>query len=386
MSSNSPRVIKYGNDPFSEIRCPESNVILKITYWDLWIAIILANTFNNDWDKMIDHLYLKAKSSSFLRDKFEAILNHAHLLRQALSEAGLSAGDILKKADTQFLKKQEPKARKKILGMNFDSREASIWMIDTPRKILTERAMRGHWSSFQVNPDEYAGSLERLFKSSGFYSEDQSFALEEKLSGFVDKREARASHDELFALYRAFLTVVIEKNEMIDDSYGVIGDLYGEIFKNYCMLDRTKLDMPMSEFFSDLIALLIWEDYGFTDSYKPDFFAALASSEIPLVEASLQEQRDELLEFKLEYQAENALTMFGMLYTQKQMFDKFISAAREMGTRHWSRITTMSEMAEKHQKYDLALAVYEACLGPGSHENFLKKKYEELKNRLGSKK
>ncbi|MBU0566539.1 hypothetical protein KJ693_09490 [bacterium] len=45
----------------------------------------------------------------------------------------------------------------------------------------------------------------------------------------------------------------------------------------------------------------------------------------------------------------------------------------------------MSEMAEKHQKYDLALAVYEACLEPGFHQKFLGKKYEELKSRLGSK-
>ena len=42
-------------------------------------------------------------------------------------------------------------------------------------------------------------------------------------------------------------------------------------------------------------------------------------------------------------------------------------------------------MAEKHQKYDLALAVYEACLEPGFHQKFLGKKYEELKSRLGSK-
>ncbi len=73
-----------------------------------------------------------------------------------------------------------------------------------------------------------------------------------------------------------------------------------------------------------------------------------------------------------------------MLYTQQQMFDKFVPVAKEMGTRAWERITTMSEMAEKHGRYDLALAVYEACLGPGSHDKFLRKKYKELKSRLGS--
>jgi hypothetical protein len=41
-------------------------------------------------------------------------------------------------------------------------------------------------------------------------------------------------------------------------------------------------------------------------------------------------------------------------------------------------------MAEKHGRHDLALAVYEACSGPGSQEKFLREKYQELKSRLGT--
>ncbi len=66
------------------------------------------------------------------------------------------------------------------------------------------------------------------------------------------------------------------------------------------------------------------------------------------------------------------------------MFDKFVPMARAMGTRAWQRITTMSEAAEKRGRYELALAVYEACLGPGLHEDFLRRRYRELKSRLGS--
>ncbi len=106
-------------------------------------------------------------------------------------------------------------------------------------------------------------------------------------------------------------------------------------------------------------------------------------SELSLVESILQKQRDELCELEIEYQAEKALTMLGMVYVQHQLFDKFVPTAKIMGTREWERITTMSEMAEIHQKYDIALAVYEACLGPGSHEDFLRKKYKKLKGRHG---
>ena len=78
--------------------------------------------------------------------------------------------------------------------------------------------------------------------------------------------------------------------------------------------------------------------------------------------------------------------MLGMLYQHQQMFDKFVPIAKAMGTRAWKRITTMSEMAEKHGRYDLALAVYEACLGPGSQEKFLREKCQELKSRLSREK
>jgi hypothetical protein len=76
--------------------------------------------------------------------------------------------------------------------------------------------------------------------------------------------------------------------------------------------------------------------------------------------------------------------MLGMLYERQQMFDKFVPMARVMGTRAWQRITAMSEAAEKRGRYELALAVYEACLGPGLHEDFLRRRYHELKGRLGS--
>ena len=104
--------------------------------------------------------------------------------------------------------------------------------------------------------------------------------------------------------------------------------------------------------------------------------------EVPLVESILEEQWNDLCELELDYQAEEALTMLGMLYQHQQMFDKFVPTAKAMGTRAWKRITTMSEMAEKHGRYDLALAVYEACLGPGSQEQFLREKHQELKSRL----
>ena len=62
-------------------------------------------------------------------------------------------------------------------------------MIHTPRLDLQARALRGYWSRFPVSPAVFAGPLARLYKSSGFYSEDQSFGLERKLSAFIERYE-----------------------------------------------------------------------------------------------------------------------------------------------------------------------------------------------------
>ena len=376
------RDIRYGNDLYREIPSPDGNKPFQVTYWDLWVAILLVREFDGDWDRMYDHFRAEKARYSYQRYKAEELLNHLYLLRQALGHAGLAVEDILAEANPDLLKKQHRKAKRKVLELGYQGHERSPWMIHTPRREREARAMRGYWEHFPVSPKEYASALESRYKTSGWYSEDQSFGLRRKLSASVRKREARASPAELFALYRAFLTVVAEKMGMVDDSYGVIGDLYQGVFEEYVQLDRAALDMPLQILLQDLIELMIWEDYAGTDTGKPIFFAGLASHEVPLVESILQEQWDELRELELDYQAEEALTMLGMFYQQQQMFDKFVPMAKAMGTREWERITTMSEMAEKHGRYDLALAVYEACLGPGFHEKFLREKYQELKSRL----
>jgi hypothetical protein len=372
-----------GNDLYREITLPSARHRFKATYWDLWVALILDLHFGGNWDQLIEHLRAK-RQEHYHRDEVEGLLNHVRLLRQALAGEGLTVRDILSGADPAFLKTQVRKARRKILEIQFEYREKSPWMIETPRKQREERAMRGYWSHFPVSPDEYADLLERQYKTSGYYGERESFGLKRKLSRFLEKHERDASLAQLFALYRAFLTVVVEQVDMVDDSFGVIGQLYGQVFDEYVGLDWRKIGMLPALFFQDLIELIIWEDYAFTWKRDRAFLASLDSEQVPLVESILRSQWEELSELELEYQAEEVLTLLGMLYTEQRMFDRFVAIAEEMGSRKWERITTMSEVAEMHGRHDLAVAVYEACLGPGMHEGFLRKKYGQLKERLGS--
>ena len=380
------RNIRYGNDPYQAIQPPSGGEPLRVTHWDLWIVLLVVRKFDGDWNEMHNYLHTeKTDSRSFFRrDKAEELLNHLDRLRQSLDRAGLSVEDVLAEADPDFLKKQYRKAKRKVLDMGYRDNERSPWMVHTPRRQREARAMRGYWPHFPVSPMKYADALERQYKTSGWYNLDQSFRLESNLAAFLEKHEVEASLAERFALYRAFLTVVVEKMGMVDDSCGVIGDLYQQVFEAYVQFDWTELDMELETFFQDVIELMIWEDYAGTDPGKPIFLSRLTPQEVKLVESILKEQWQELEELELDYQAEEALTMLGMLYREQLMFDQFIPMAQAMGTRKWERITKMSETAEEHGKRDLALAVYEACLGPGMHEEFLREKYGELKIRLGA--
>ena len=375
--------IQEGNDLYREIILPNTGVAFRVTYWDLWVSIILTTQFGGDWEAMIEDTRKQAKSDPWKRDRGEGLLNHLRNLRRSLENAGLSPQDILKDAAPPFLIKQKPRARRKVIGLEFKKQDESIWMIETPRKQCEERALRGYWESFPVSPREFATDLAVICTTGQYYLEEQTFKLERKLSAFLDKHEARLDLPGQLALYRAFLTVLLENIDGVDDSYGVIGDLYENVFKGYYELDRSLFGMPVEIFFQDLLELLIWEDYAFTYRNQPDFFAGLSGSEVPIVEAILRQEWQERGKLELDYQSENALTMLGLLYAQQKMFEAFVPIAQAMGTRHWQRITRLAEAAEKHQQHDLALAVYETCLKqPGMHEDYLRKEYEKLKHRI----
>lgn len=372
-----------GNDLYREIILPNMVVPFRVTYWDLWLTIILITQFGGDWESMIDDTRKQAKSDLWKRDRGEGLLNHLRNLRRLLENAGLSPQDILKDAAPSFLKKQKPRARRKVIDLEFKEQDESIWMIETPRKQCKERALRGYWEGFPVSPLEFATDLAAIFKTGQYYLEKQTFKLERQLSAFLDKHEGRLDLPGQLALYRAFLTVLLENIDGVDDSYGIIGDLYENVFKCYYQLDRSLFGMPVENFFQDLLELLIWEDYGFTYQNQPDFFARLSGPEVPIVEAILRQEWQELGKLELDYQSEHALTMLGLLYAQQKMFEAFVPVAQAMGTLRWERITLLAEVAEKHQQHDLALTVFETCLKrPGIHEDYLRKEYEKLKRRI----
>ena len=71
--------------------------------------------------------------------------------------------------------------------------------------------------------------------------------------------------------------------------------------------------------------------------------------------------------------------MLGQVIGEKERFDEFEDVARQMGSRGWQRIIRLVDRAMKRQKKPLAMKVLEAALTKGEHLDFLKEKYEKLK-------
>jgi hypothetical protein len=283
---------------------PNAGQPVNLAFWDLWLLMVLTQYFHGDWDLLTDHFRAKARLAGYERERAEGLLNHLRHLRSALSDAGLSAADVLARVDPALIKANKAKAKRKVLEMQFQEHERSLLMIETPRWQREQRALHGFWEHFPVSPVTFADGIAAIFKPGKLYEEDESFKLERKLTAFLDQYEEKLNQAGLFALYRAYLTVLLDKMNQVDDSYGVMGQGYESVFEAYYQLDRAELALPPEIFFQDLLELLIWEDYGFTHRNQPDFFANLTEQDVPVVEAILLQEWRELGELELTYLSE----------------------------------------------------------------------------------
>jgi len=372
------RKIRQGNDIFCEIQIPNSSGTLIVSNWDMWFLVVLINEFNGDWEELSSSFHQRLKRPSS-RDNAESKLSHLLHLKKTMEHADINPIVVLGEGSEALLKKEKRAAINKIIKQVPREKEKSYWMIHTPRYVREKRALRGYWICFPVSPEIYAEPLTKKFKTRGYYKEKESFGLEKRLSSYLNKQSWSTSKPELIALFRAFLTVMLEKIEMVDDSYGVIGQLYEDIFSNYIVVPRLDIGLSSADFLQDILELLIWEDYGFMTNATPQFFANLSSDDAAIAKNILQIQQSELAALELVYQAEQALTLLGMLAVQQEWFSQFATLAQKMGTRAWKRITTMAEAAEAAGDLVLATAVYQSALSsPGMHQNYIQEKQEVL--------
>jgi hypothetical protein len=352
---------------------------LALSYWDLWFVLVVDADFAGSWERCVAYLRSQ-KATGVGRDGAERKLSHLRNLQERLRQAGVALSDILGQADRSPAVLR--RARQQVLEGAPRESEWSDAMRSTPKQRRYAHALRGFWSFFPVSPHSYAERLAGQFHTRGWFSQHQSFGIARKLDAFVDgvgSLSTQGQYAQAHARLRAFLTVVIELMEVADDSFGCLGDSFRNGFAQYLAmpLDATGVDAMV--FFPDLLTLLIWEDYGLTYEQTEGYFARLTPEEGDVCIEYLQQQRQELQDDDLDYQAEEALTLLGLVVAEQQRFDRFEELARHMGTRQWKRILVLADRAVKQRKRQLAVAVFEAALSPGMHEGFLRQKYEQLK-------
>ena len=235
---------------------------------------------------------------------------------------------------------------------------------------------------FPVSPKSSAKTIGAHFRSKTFYSKNASFGIARTLDEYVEEAKklleaGKAAQAQ--ALLRAWMTVIVELMEKVDDSFGSIWMSFDEGFAVYLKISPEQTGIDDAVFFPDLLDFLIWEDYGLTDDGIEGYFRRLSEGQADLCVEHLRHEVPALLDDDLEYQSEEALTFLGQVIAEQERFDEFEAVAKQMGSRAWKRIIRLADRAMKRRKKPLAMKVFEAALTKGDHLDFLTKKFEKLK-------
>jgi len=355
--------------------------VLKLTFWDLWFVLVAARDCEGGLLRLARHLADARTLAFYDRDSIERKQSHLLDLDHRLTSARVTIDQIIAAAG-DLVRTEKRRADKFVLQDSLRERDWSAAMRETSHERRQRCALRGSWPRFPVSPESFAAEIRSNFKTTGFYSENASFGVARKLDRFVeraDKLLKKGRFAEAQALLRGWITVVVELIEMADDSCGCIGDSFGTGFKIYLDLPLAETGIEEPVFFTDLLDFLIWEDYGFTWKRTDGYFRKLTPEQADFCIEHLRQQIEALSAELLAYQSEKALTLLGQVVVDQDRFDQFVNLASEKGSRQWERIVKLANRAMKKRKRELACQVFEAALTPGSHSEFLQKKYEQLK-------
>ncbi|HUW63116.1 MAG TPA: hypothetical protein VMW83_00155 [Spirochaetia bacterium] len=282
----------------------------EFTRWDLWYLVLLLNNFGGSWDGLAGSLKASRRSLQVVQSDFEAKLCHMEDLRHRLTDAGLDPASLV--GDLAQDKRILRKARTKILEQDVQEADKTAGMRDTPRRILSERALRGEWDKFPVSPVLFEHVFRDEVNRQKFYSENASFGLSRRIKAILKKvhREGASSPEAQLALYRAGLTALLDAMDMVDDSSGVFGDLFGEVLKDYLAILWQSTGIAPEVYYRDFLNFAVWEDYGLTDNGIGLFFGTVPSEHVLILDTILGDIHTELLcHEELAYEAEKALRL-----------------------------------------------------------------------------
>jgi hypothetical protein len=171
------RIQRFGPETWEEIAGRDWSL------WDLWFCVVATLDHDGDLDALTDTFVGALRShGNHDRGVNEAKLSHLTDLRARLRDANLVAADLAR-PDLLADQKITRRAREKVTGrISLEGRACTPAMVDTPRRLLQQRARVGHWSSFPSDPARFFERFRPAVDRKGFVTKGKSFAIASRLT------------------------------------------------------------------------------------------------------------------------------------------------------------------------------------------------------------
>lgn len=352
----------FGPEPWKEVQG------VTFLYWDRWL-LRLAVEEQDGLDGLVQRFEAdRRRNRSGWRDA-EAKLSQIEDLGKRLTKIEMSPLEVLGDVDATD-KKLLAKSKTKLIEQSLF--RLSPAMVDTPRRRLQARALRGWWPQFPVSPAPYEKELMGPRDRSAYYDWRMTMWLADDVGHHIDRLKLLAeSEAEQLALHRAAATLIVESMESTDDSHASLGMLFEDLWNAYLAMPWERTGILAEIFFRDLIEFSIWEDYGLVDGLT-EFFRTLAPDDGAVVESVFIDVIPELREGGFDHHEEKALRYRVDFLVGQGMHDRFVEAAAELGSRAWMPILAMAKAAVDAGKRPLAMSIFSAADQPGMQREYLR--------------
>lgn len=351
-------------------------VIAGVTWshWDRWYSAVCLAEADGDWSRLAEALATRPGRVHISSDA-EAKLSHLDDLVARLAGAGLGPADLTEGLD----KAEMAKARRKVLDQGLSGRDLTRAMRHTPRRRLLNRALRGSWAAFPVDPSDAYAAFSADVEEAGYVGKGGTFELVRELEADIAAVVDDAADDpaRLLAARRAALTAVQRVAHRADDSYGVIGELGQTTWEGYVGTPWRDLVAP-GVYWRDIAELVVFDDYAHLHRAETLPWRRARKPDLPFILHSLRALAEEYVAARLPYHADQARIALAYAHVATGTLTGYTTVARDLGSEHWMSVVALAESALRARRPDVAAEVFDAADQPGAHRDYLRQRRAAL--------
>lgn len=191
-------------------------------------------------------------------------------------------------------------------------------MLNPPRRVLEQRALRGHWPRFPIDPSGYEPVFARFTRDTLCNHGSDTTYLARTIEFEVESARRRLRCPaRVLALHRCALTLILEAMNHLDDSGADMARAYSEIERRYLELLETECTDAVLR---DLLELFVWEDFGLSEAIEP-FLRTLREDRADVAARELARITTELRAHELDDQLARARRARAAVLASRPAFD-----------------------------------------------------------------